>query len=286
VTEFTATINWGDGTSSAATITQDAAKVFHVLGTHTYIEEGAFPVHVTIDDEGGSETTADGTARIADAPLSGNALPITGVEGRSVSGNVARFTDSNPLAGPVDEYSATILWGDGSATAGTIVADGAGGFFVNGTHTYTAPGNYSTRVLVQDEGGAGLTLNGTAAIGAAPMTAFAQTINARKKTTFQGTVGAFKDADATNTNPGAYKITIDWGDGTTNTTGRAVFNRLTGRWDVVGSHAYAAKGGYKVKITIVSGSQFAPKFQSLATVLSTALVSAGEGEDKKADKRG
>jgi hypothetical protein len=146
-------------------------------------------------------------------------------------------------------------------------------------------------VLIQDEGGAGLTLNGNAAIGAAPLTAFAQTISAKKKTNFQGVVGSFKDADATNTNAGAYKITIDWGDGTAKTSGRAVFNRLSGRWDVVGSHTYSSKSpgaGYRVKITIVSGSQFASKFQSLATALSTAVVTAGKGQDeqKEAARRG
>jgi len=283
VSEFTATINWGDGTSSAATITQDASKVFHVLGTHTYIEEGNFPVHVAIDDEGGASTTADGTARIADAPLSGNALPITGIAGKSSSARVAHFTDSNPMAGPVDEYTATILWGDGTASEGRIVPDTvAGGFFVEGNHVYNSPGTFNTRVLIQDEGGAGLTLNGTATVAAAELSSFGRTINARKKSAFQGVIGSFKDADAANRDPGRYKVTIDWGDGTARTAGRVVFNPATGRWDVYGLHTYAAKspsGGYKVKITVVSSSQFPPTFQSITTVLCTALVSAGDGHD-------
>jgi hypothetical protein len=46
-----------------------------------------------------------------------------------------------------------------------------------------------------------------------------------------------------------------------------------------------------VKITVVSGSQFPPQFQSMTTILSTAIVNAGEGhdghdEDNQAVKRG
>ena len=61
-----------------------------------------------------------------------------------------------------------------------------------------------------------------------------------------------------------------------------VFNPATGRWDVYGLHTYNVKSstaGYKVKITVVSGSQLAPQFQSRMTVLSTAIVSAGDGHD-------
>jgi uncharacterized protein (TIGR03118 family) len=45
---FLATIDWGDGSSSAGEITQDASHVFHVSGGHTYAEQGSFPIGVTI----------------------------------------------------------------------------------------------------------------------------------------------------------------------------------------------------------------------------------------------
>ena len=183
LSEFTATIDWGDGTTGTATIAQDAARVFHVLGTHTYIEEGTFPVHVAINDDGGSTATADGSAVIADAPLNGSAVPVSGAAGTPLTARVARFTDSNPLAGPVDEYTATILWGDGTSSDGTIVADPAtpGGFFVNGTHTYQSPGTFSTKVIVLDEGGSSLSLGGTATISGSALSAFGRTINAQEE---------------------------------------------------------------------------------------------------------
>ena len=49
--DFTATINWGDGSdTTAGTITEDASDVFHVTGTHTYAQAGSFPITVTIKD--------------------------------------------------------------------------------------------------------------------------------------------------------------------------------------------------------------------------------------------
>ena len=48
--DFTATINWGDGTSSSGTITEDPnTKIFSVNGAaHTYTEEGQYTI--TVDD--------------------------------------------------------------------------------------------------------------------------------------------------------------------------------------------------------------------------------------------
>jgi uncharacterized protein (TIGR03118 family) len=48
---FTASINWGDGSStSAGTITEDASDLFHVSGTHIYTSPGSFAVTVTVKD--------------------------------------------------------------------------------------------------------------------------------------------------------------------------------------------------------------------------------------------
>ena len=49
--DFTASINWGDGSStSAGTITEDASDLFHVSGTHIYTSPGSFSVTVTVKD--------------------------------------------------------------------------------------------------------------------------------------------------------------------------------------------------------------------------------------------
>ncbi len=49
--DFIASINWGDGSSTTAgTVTEDATDLFHVTGAHTFTQPGSFPVTVTIKD--------------------------------------------------------------------------------------------------------------------------------------------------------------------------------------------------------------------------------------------
>lgn len=62
-------------------------------------------------------------------------------EGELFSGDVATFTDGNPSA-TLSNYTATIFWGDGEETAGTIRTNAAGGFIVSGSHLYVQPGPY------------------------------------------------------------------------------------------------------------------------------------------------
>jgi hypothetical protein len=71
-------------------------------------------------------------------------LPITGV--------VATFSDSDPN-GNAKDYTATINWGDGHFSNGTITKNAQGGFDVNGTNTYATPGNFSINVDIADFGG-------------------------------------------------------------------------------------------------------------------------------------
>ena len=70
-TVFPATIDWGDGTTTMATITQPGGRgsPFAVSGNHTYPEEGGpFTVTVTVRDVGGSIGVGFATITVADAP--------------------------------------------------------------------------------------------------------------------------------------------------------------------------------------------------------------------------
>src|SRR5262249_19640873 len=48
---FHATINWGDGTTSAGMVTQ-SGTTYTVLGSHTYNPDSAGPITVTVSEEG------------------------------------------------------------------------------------------------------------------------------------------------------------------------------------------------------------------------------------------
>ena len=63
-----------------------------------------------------------GHAMVADAELSATGTTLGGTEGTGISGaTVATFTDANPNAAASD-FTATIDWGDGTTTSGTVVA--------------------------------------------------------------------------------------------------------------------------------------------------------------------
>ena len=55
---------------------------------------------------------------------------------------IASFSDANPNASAAD-FSATISWGDGSSSAGTVRANGWGGFDISGDHTFSQSGDYA-----------------------------------------------------------------------------------------------------------------------------------------------
>ena len=69
VSDYTASITWGDGTSSAGTISAATGGGFEVTGSHTYAIGGVFKTTITIDDVGGSKATATGSANVIGAPV-------------------------------------------------------------------------------------------------------------------------------------------------------------------------------------------------------------------------
>jgi hypothetical protein len=79
------------------------------------------------------------------------------------TGPVASFSDSDPNANAKD-FTATINWGDGHLTNGTIVANNQGGFDVVGTNTYTIAGLLPINVDVMDFGGSSVAVNNTAQV--------------------------------------------------------------------------------------------------------------------------
>jgi hypothetical protein len=149
VRDFTATINWGDGTITTGTVVAQSTGGFAVNGAHTYADEGKYKIGVTIN---AASTTSD--ANIADAALTASGTTVSGTEGAAISGaKVATFTDANPNA-TASDFTATINWGDGSSTTGTVVAQNGGGFAVDGTHTYADEGKYKIGVSIKERAAA------------------------------------------------------------------------------------------------------------------------------------
>ncbi len=185
ISDFSASIDWGDGSTSTATSITSAGSpngvTFSVFGEHTYQEAGTYPVQVTIDDAGGSETQAHSVANITDAPLSetGTQPTVTMTEGVEATPTIVEFTDANPSATVADYTTgggAVIVdWGDGTPAVRTVSVTQPAGpgtpFFVSATHTYADSGvttgtgtygQYTITVHVDDADGASVNVTNIA----------------------------------------------------------------------------------------------------------------------------
>jgi VCBS repeat-containing protein len=193
---FNATIDWGDGTSSPGTVVASGPS-FQVQGGHTYADEGSDPVSVTLThtpDQ--AKSTVIGTVAVAEhdslTPGGVQFFPIRGVTYNNV---VATFTDSDHVT-PASDFVATIDWGDGTTTPGTVSGSN-GSFSVSGAHTYNSSGQKSVSVTVADDapGTATTTAHSTAKVDVPPV-AHNGSASGNEDTTINGAAVA-TDADNT-----------------------------------------------------------------------------------------
>jgi hypothetical protein len=247
---FTLQVDWGDGTSSAGRLSYEGDGLFLLVGDHAY-RTGTYTFTVTMSEVGQPSISLKipGTAIIADAPLAaGSAPPIQGVEGVGLNATIATFADPDTLTA-ASNFTAMIQWGDGLSSPGTVSATGGGTFAVNGSHAYTAQGNYSTTVQIADNGGASTTVGTAVTIGDAPLSGQGAPISATAKTAFSGTVATFTDANPNGT-AGENSASIDWGDGTI--SDGVVVASGPNSFAVQGGHTYNQGGNFTVTVNITS----------------------------------
>jgi uncharacterized repeat protein (TIGR03803 family) len=240
VAPFTATVNWGDGNTSTGSVAGNG----EVSAAHTWAEESSTPYTVTVSvtDSSGRTATAIDSASVGDATLSaGPAVSVRAAENGTFNGAVATFSDANAGA-PLSDFNATISWGDGSTSAGTI--SGSGPFTVGGSHVYREGGSYATTVTVTDIGGSTLVISGASIVSDYGLSAIGVSVNASRN--FSGTVAKLSDADPTAT-PFEYRVTINWGDGTSST---GSLNGKKSPFTITGSHLYRLSGRYIVTVTV------------------------------------
>src|SRR5436309_2819550 len=209
--EYSATIDWGDSSATTVGTIGGSAGSFSVSGTHTYTEEGSYPVTVTITDvdDAGNTATANSTATVADAALHAGTLTVPSSTSLGNPTNVSfSFSDDNTGA-PASDFTATIDWGDGPSSFGVIVGSG-GSYAASDSHTYAAAGPYTITVTVVDDGGS--TTGATAATSVVvvpPADALSagywknhqeHTTSLLSITLASYTVGTFADATAVFTN--------------------------------------------------------------------------------------
>ncbi len=228
---YQATIDWGDGSSSTATLTQNFSGPngtpcnFLVGGSHTYAEEGTYPVHVTVHDEDGGGTNFTDSLTVNDAGLAQvSAVNVNATEGQSTGlFKLATFSDADPACSTGD-YAASVHWGDGGTSPGTIAPAGGCSFDVYGSYTYSEEGAMVGSVNVTDHG-ANLAIPLTVNVADAPLSLQTPTtgssISCTLLTPCGGTVASFADSSPNCMSEGSpaeplathYPASVNWGDG-------------------------------------------------------------------------
>lgn len=281
-------VNWGDGTSDTVFTTSSDGSLGSV--NHAFPEEGSYTPKVTVTDSTSLSGSALFNVAVSDPAVVPSAVPVNAVEGQDTgSVPVATFVDpGGPEA--LGDYAATIDWGDGTTTTGTITL-ASGTFTVLGDHTYAEesaadhPGSnpYLITVTINHEAAPAATVNTSATVSdpaVTPTGGFAFSAVEGVPSATQ-TVATFTDPGGAET-VGDYSALIDWGDGTT--SAGTITLGTGGVYTVQGSHTYATGLGlpddfgntfcdanpptYNKPITVTISHESAPT----ATAVSTATI--------------
>jgi hypothetical protein len=108
LTDFSATINWGDGSSSTGNITAPNGGPYTVSGSHHYATTGNFTITTIINDVGGSHATTNCRMLAFAFPPGGGSFLIGGqnsANGTAVTFWSARWAKDNSLTGGFAPYS-------------------------------------------------------------------------------------------------------------------------------------------------------------------------------------
>ena len=165
--EFTATIDWGDGTTEppadisvvAGRTAEGTPQTGFVQAFHHYADDGTYTVEVCLND--GREIVCDTmlvtVTNVAPAVDAGPDRIIN--EGTFITLDPATYTDPGFDHSPTDtqeNFTSTIDWGEGTIDVGVLTeAPGAEGVLttgtVSGSHVYGDDGVYTVTACVTDD---------------------------------------------------------------------------------------------------------------------------------------
>ncbi len=282
VSDYTATIQWGNGDSSTGVITANGNGSFNVTGTYTYAEEGTYAVTVLISDNTGRQVTASSTANVSDpAVIATGGFQVNILEGIDPGPQtVATFTDPGGAEANSD-YTAVINWEDGSTSNGTITFNQTSGqFTVTGDHTYAVPETTPIQVTIEHDSAPSVTVSDTATVENVAPTVNAPTGQSALATaalTFN--LGSFTDPGLQD---GPWDVQVNWGDSTNPTQFSSTNEGSLG----TGTHTFAAPGTFDVTVSVTDkyGATGTNSFQvtvapaSTTTTVASSLSAAVYGQ--------
>jgi hypothetical protein len=235
--KFSATIDWGDGTTTPGTISGSSGS-FTISGSHLYVDElphGVIQVGVSEQEANSTLGPVQDQVSVTEADiLTAYPLAFAASDGVPFSGTVATFSDTSSTT-PASDFTATVNWGDGTSTSGTVSMSG-GSLIVAGNHTFNSPpGGYPVSVQVNEDapGTAAATAASTANVTAGKPSAATQGARAVSinGALVNGTINANGDPTSYSFQ---YGTTTEYGSSTRSSSlgsgnsGRAVSASLSG----------------------------------------------------------
>jgi len=266
---YSLVVDWGLGETSD-TITL-AAGVRDFMLTHQYKDDNPtvtmqddYTIGLTLTDDDSGDDLAAVMTTVK------NVAPTLEVVDRMVDEgslltllDLAAYTD----VGMFDTHTATVNWGDGSATEAAIVTGGMGAGSVSGSHTFADNGVYTVTVTVtDDDSGVSIETFEITVKNVDPTLVVVGDQMAVETVLLSLTdLGVITDPGYDNPdNPlmppsgsvERFFFTIDWGDGTAPDMGMAMMD-LIGSEGVLsaasfnGAHTYASDGVFTVIVMVV-----------------------------------
>ncbi len=251
----TATVNWGDGTTSDGSVTETPfgppgsllGANGSAAGSHVYADNGTYTVTVTVRDDNGGQHSDTFTVTVHNAAptveAGANQVVFEGVEF-----NLSGVTFNDP--GTRDTHTATINWGDGTSSG--VVSEtpfgppgstaGLSGT-ISGSHVYADEGTYTVTITVKDDEGLEHSDTFTVVVHNAPPVGTVAPQSAVGFLDWAIDLGSFSDTVA---NDGPWAVEVDWGDGSPH----AFFDSATRGALGTRKHTYNTLGTYNVKVTV------------------------------------
>ena len=294
-----ATIDWGDGTTTAGAIQSLGGDQYAITGSHSYVDNGDYQVLVTVQGQSPGEVALSDSLNIAVdnvAPtltVPGDNLYVLNEGAQITIGNLGVFSDQ----GTSDILGVTVDWGDGTVDTESpaqnlfsnnlLLSQANGSGKVSGTHVYgdngalDADGNYvrTIKVTVFDNDGGSVTKQFDVIVNnVAP----SLTVPADKTIIINegellalSNLGVYSDPGFQDT----HTATVDWGDGTVEA---ATVVGENGSGKIFGSHVYGdngvldANGDYvrtvKVTITDDDGASTTKEFIIIVNNVAPSLT--------------
>jgi hypothetical protein len=238
--EHTATVDWGDGTTTTATTSgQNGQGV--VIASHAFDAPGMYNATLSVSD-GGTQTDVPFEVMVQaspnEAPVVEAGTNLTADEGATVIISPT-FTDGDAD----DTHTATINWGDGSAVENIDPATVTS--LADRPHVYAENGEYQVTVTVTDAANATGSDTLTVTVNnAPPVFELGSDVTINEGDSFNLST-SFRDAGSQDT----HTATINWGDNS------PVQNVDSATSPLTASHTYVDNDDYTLSVSISDDEQ-------------------------------